>query len=734
MASPSTALGTGPGVFRSARPAFQPHPAACCAAALLVSIVPAAGRAECLAGGISGGVAARVDASVLPVLAPVLRKAIPTRFDVPDTPYTVYECSGFFDDTVVTPHGMVAQVEVRSLELRFETGAVVLDAVADVQVGGVVDLQLCAMPDESGCQLRFSATGVRMHAKLEPSVASCRARMPVTDFAVVPDPAGTVIALDSCGLYDSVWDTVYEWFQDYILQKIATVLGDTVKEKLPPLLEEFTTGLLAEGGDFGKLHVAAMPESIEIAAERAVIVFAGDLRPLAASPCVPTGAALPTEKGGTAPVPSSTAMVSLSVSQSLVQRAVRASWLAGLLCYDSSEFGLDLSTPLDFLAPGVQVDGRIAVVATPSVSLGSGAGGRGVIVRSDSLRADVDLRVPGYETSTLSATLGATLSGTVAIDPALQSLVLDLDDARSEGAVLTAPGTSLAFSAATLDGVVRGSLLPALARYRGRMALLGNLFVTAPVAVRVAGVDVHSASVQADLELFPKDSSDRVPPVAALAARPRSPSQPRFAVELASTDDRTPARFLRHRVRVDRTTDPEIRSGTRVVVSGLADGPHRVELPAMDVDGNESARPATFDVIVDSVEPVVALSGTPQGVLRGNSARIGVSASDDTSPSETLKLSWTLGIAVGGNLPDEPLSSGTLLPGDDLALGMLPEGRRLRVTVTATDEAGNEGSAEAVFFCNPNPTLGCSAAGEPGAAVVPALAALAFRRRRGKAA
>jgi hypothetical protein len=281
--------------------------------------------------------------------------------------------------------------------------------------------------------------------------------------------------------------------------------------------------------------------------------------------------------------------------------------------------------------------------------------------------------------------------------------------------------------------VLKTSLLPALARYRGRLALLGNLFVAAPLATRVANVDVSAARVQVDLEAMARDPGDHTPPVTKLLNPAPQLSQPRFTVEMDSTDDRTPQRFLRHRVTIDGTPDPELRSGEKLVLAGLADGVHQVAITALDVGGNESPTPVSFSLRIDSVKPVVTLVDPPRGVVREGPPAIGFTAADDVTPTAKLAVRWVLSQVVGDNRPDLPLGEGAAVSGGPVQLPDLPEDQIVRVRIIARDEAGNEGEAEASFFKNSAPTLGaCASTGPAG---LPALLlALVVTRRRARRA
>jgi hypothetical protein len=711
------------------RQAGPPLPLALLVATLLL-LAPAAAPAQCVPGGLTGAVSARLDQTLLPVLGPLIQQEVPPSIDIPPTPYTVFTCGGPFDDTVVTPEGVVAHLTTRSVSLKLEAGAVSLDAVVDVALDGRLALQICAAPD-ADCAINATVTGALLHARVEPSVQQCAPKVPISAFTLTVDPAKTQIVLSDC-LYDGLLNTAYSWFSGYIVQTLSTKIGDAVKQKLPPLIESFTTGLIASGYDYRKVHISAAPSQLAITPAGVLVTFDGDLRPIGAPPpswCLNGDEALPPEPGKPAPAPTGAAMVSITTSQPMLERAVRATWLAGGLCYSSTEFALDLSTPLDFLAPGVQVTGRVAVRDAPSVTLGAAGLGVGI----GELAADLFMQVPGSKATELSLSTGATLVGTVAIDPQLQGVVLDLSDAQTTGAVLTAPGTSLAVSAGTLESVLKTSLLPALARYRGRMALLGNLFVAAPLATRVANVTVAADRVQVDLEAMARDPADHTPPVVRLLqpAPALQPVQPRFTIDMASTDDKTPQRFLRHRITVDGTPDPELRSGLKLVLAGLTDGVHQIAITALDVGANESPAPVTFSVRVDSLPPVVTLQDPPRGVIREPSASVAFSASDDVTPASKLSVRWVLSQVVGDDQPDLPLGTGQA-EGGVVQLPEVPEDKIVRVRIIARDEAGNEGEAETSFFRNGAPTMGaCSSAGPAGLPALLVLALLRARRRPG---
>lgn len=677
---------------------------------LLASLWAGSARAECLEGGVSGAAVARIDGALLQLLPPIIVAQIPTRFEVPETTFPVFDCDPPFDPTQITPLHTVVEVEITQLSAAFVEGALQIDAAANLRVRGAIDMQVCALAD-AVCDAELDSQGVAVRATVVPRLQDCELSYEIAELEFLADPAATTSALRDC-TYENLWEFVEEWFADALLELVADELEAWVSEEIPPLLQSLTADLLA--GDFRVYGfvIRAAVEELDIRPGAASVTFAADVRPEGEpAACVPTGAGLPEEDGPAAAEPSSRSMVSLAVSEAMVRRAVRSAWLTGLFCYDSRDYDFDLSSPLDFMAPGVQVEGQVSAGAPPQVVLDGSASG-GVEVQADDVRVEVTLQVPGHAATTMSATTGVALRGDVAIDPAYQSLVVDLREAGATGALVTAPGTSLAFSGQTLESILRTGLLPAYAGIIRSIPLLSNLFVTAPVAVRIASVRVAGQQVEADAELWPMVAGDDTPPETVVAVYPPDPAWVDVPVEMASHDDHTPSRFLQHVVLVDgEPWDEDPLSGERLYIWELLHGPHTMSIQAVDLNGNADPTPEVFEIFVDDLPPEVSFVDPPGGIIRESSVSLDFRASDDTTPAATLGLRYTLGILQDGNQPDLPVAEGALRLGDTLHLGDLPEDVILRVTVLATDEAGNEGEGSVAFVSNPTPTLGCSAVG-----------------------
>lgn len=137
-------------------------------------------------------------------------------------------------------------------------------------------------------------------------------------------------------------------------------------------------------------------------------------------------------------------------------------------------------------------------------------------------------------------------------------------------------------------------------------------------------------------------------------------------------------------------------TGPLLVLPALSDGPHTLALAAVDTAGNHASTSVAFTA--DSTPPVVAI-GAPRGgsVLSGRLGPAPVTAQvQEVNPGQ---LAFT--VAVDGGSPT-PLPSAGLTA--QLPAAALPDGPAT-LTATATDLAGNAGSATAAVVIDNTPPV-----------------------------
>jgi hypothetical protein len=159
---------------------------------------------------------------------------------------------------------------------------------------------------------------------------------------------------------------------------------------------------------------------------------------------------------------------------------------------------------------------------------------------------------------------------------------------------------------------------------------------------------------------------------------------------VAGSDNDTPASQLTFGYSLDGHSFAPV-AGPTITVSNLADGPHTLQVWAIDQAGNADPQPATYTWTVDATPPVITVS--PDIIVEA-----GADGAHVSFPAPTVSDTDAVTLTVAP-------PSGSLFPvGDTL------------VTATATDAAGNQSSASFYVIVR-NTTLSASVnpavAGQP---------------------
>ena len=69
--------------------------------------------------------------------------------------------------------------------------------------------------------------------------------------------------LGACGLYDDLWQIVYDWFREFIISTVTTKLEEAAQEMLPALMESFTQDMLVDGFEIMGMRFDVAPELLD---------------------------------------------------------------------------------------------------------------------------------------------------------------------------------------------------------------------------------------------------------------------------------------------------------------------------------------------------------------------------------------------------------------------------------------------------------------------------------------
>jgi hypothetical protein len=331
----------------------------------------------------------------------------------------------------------------------------------------------------------------------------------------------------------------------------------------------------------------------------------------------------------------------------------------------------------------------------------------------------------------------------IGIDPSTNAFGFDVSAAQvARLDVAGSSGTILNLDPARMDQVVRDTLMPQV------VGQLSALPMTAPVLhsnatpaladtyVVLNSIGTDARYIYAFANLFEAPASDWQNPDTTLAAVPPALTHPGVTlVTVKGTDDLTPTPLLRFQHRFDNGSW-STPSFTHAVWAPATDGQHRVEIAAVDLNGNVDDTPVAYSFEVDAHPPVISFVHAPDPVERTRSFTVDFMASDDRTAVDALQYRW--------RLRKLDTKTGQTVTVKDLGFALGPQHFQVdapsdgsyQLEVAAQDEAGNQSSVQATFAvvadtgCSAAP-VGANAGGQGffGIGIVLAVVLVAIRRR-----
>lgn len=686
-------------------------------------------EAQCPSGVVSRAIGARIDAALADSMLSTLVADFPSEIALPESTFGVFECPSFLDNTTITPRNGQIDLTVNSTEVWIENGNIALRTNIDVSASADLDMIICAAPDAI-CPATFSTQQLAIEAHIHPDVVECRPDISVEDLVIEVDTESTTVELAECGLYGSVANLAYGWFEESIINLVVDRVSELVIQQAPSIVSSFSDELLAGGVDALGFHVDVALEQILVREKDLIVTLGAAVEatepPFACAPDVPpiavTSAELP-------PTPLDRGDVSVAINKPFVDHIVDMAWRQGWLCLDTRDLELiDLSAPLQLLAPDAQMHALVTTPGRPSASFRPFTDGSELSIEVPSLSVDVSIGLTGGVASMISVNGDAVVRGAVQLDPIDRSLMVVPLSITSEGLNVSTSSGPIVLSEEGIEGVVRYTIMPLLEDNLAPLTLLGGLIAEAPVAISLDHLQATTDEIAVAIDIHQVDPNDREPPETILLQGPTTPTPTRAKFQMSSIDNSPPYRQLRHQVTLDGIAEEELRNGRNIVLSGLTAGPHRVTLAAVDLNGNMDPEPVIVDLIVDDTPPTIELIDAPRGIIRDDEVVIAHRTSDDLSPTHAIRVDYRVGIVAKTAAPDLIIQRGSVLPGEPLVVAGLAEDEVFRVQLTAIDEAGNETTVETGFGVNVEPTWSCAAL--PGSWMSLLGLFLLLRRRR----
>ncbi len=699
---------------------------------LSLCAAPSAALAVCPPDLVSEAVQARLSQTAIDVLRDPLAQSLPETYDMPVMSATLVEGGIGFDPTTITMRNGVANVVLKSLDITLAQGELVIDLTADITGTADVDLVITALPNAT-CVASVDADAATVHARIAPRSNACVLEFPFNELTPIVDPEAVDLQVGGCSLYGDVATLAYDYMRETIVEYALEQIVTYVEEAVPAWLQTFSSQMFQDGFVAAGMRWRVMPEDVGVSPAALGLTFAGGVSAeVGRHACLPPGAKMPAVPAseGIDPPLDPAAMVSVAASRPFVARATQAAWLAGWLCFDSREYGVDVSAFTAEIIPGIDLSFAVAALSPPTVAFEPGPAGI-VDISVDVLAASI-YAGEGDDTALIASTTAAAMvQATVSLDPGTQAVMLEPRGMEMSEAVIDLAGSNeLLITEERLQGFIENVVLPSFVGSVNAIPVTTGMLVGAPAAMALDELYLTPNHLIADLELWPVDADDDQPPFTIIHNPPALLPAEGGQLDAASLDDVTPARFLRHLVTIDGVAEEAPRAGSVILLEDLVGGVHEIEVAAVDLTGNVDPSPVSLFVTIDDVPPMLHLSQQPLGVTEDGEVLVDILPVDDRTPSGSIALRYVASVISRRDLPDRVLREGPLAAGEPLVLTDLPDGEVVRIEIFGRDLAGNEGSAQTAVAVVLAPAFGCAAAPGLWPLALLALARLLVRRRR----
>jgi long-subunit fatty acid transport protein len=735
------------------RPAFRSAllSSSCLVAAALAAVSPAAWAEP-----VPSAVASRISPRGLRFLEDQVNQLAPTSLTMPDLSHDLSSFCGS-EPTTVYISGARATLHLDALEVIPDQDKLTLriqidlDAEADTRVTNA----LSCLGGEISCHMRVAAQDAQVSVTLDVLGDAGGVFARFDSAQVQLTPALLQVDATGCALGNTITQVVDTW-KSYVVAmakpQIEQMISDQLSPRLSEAMSQVTTRL---GGFMSGFHYALSlsglltdPDGVTVRADVDLDWLGNTAACLPQVPVARPNAPVAPDFGG------SDAHVGVAISTDLVNRALDAVWRSGRMCADAQTIanlldGLNVPQLINILLElplNTEVDLAARADVPPVLrATGSSPAGLRASVDFDHVTVVVFLRYPDGTTGQIEVAAQAGVDVDLGLASDTNAFSLQVSDMHVKRVdIVGSTGVLFRLDSARLEQVARDLVLPKLADKLSSLPLsapvlsasLSPLLAQIYVLLNDVGADDHYIYAFVDLFLFggddrqaPETSIDGIPPVVVHAGMAH--------LLVAGTDDRTPARLLRYRSRLDGGTWSAPSYDRNVWVTAT-DGRHSVEVVAVDLNGNVDPTPVMYVFEVDGHPPDLQIIRKPADIERGRSIEVELAGHDDRTSVDKLAYRWRLRrvneqTALTETVSDIPFQTATTkfkipLPGDG----------SYALELAVSDEAGNLTSTELHFAavldtsCAALPAGGLGPAGTGRAALPLVLAILALCARRAR--
>ncbi len=695
-----------------------------------------------------GALRLRVNDKGLAFIGEQVRPLVPKSVAIPAIKKSVLDWPVAKSDAIVETTLQPAQIKLHDLTLSISGDALQVRGKADVSTSGPVTVHNAYMGvGTANCRADVNIKDLELVVGIKFTTNGGRITTKVTEALITLDNDKSKLALEKCTL-GNILTTVVTFLRKHFMGAIQAGVAKIAKSKIPALVsakldESIRITKQVKGfqvtGTLDALSTDSLGVEVGLGAGVGLVSEShppclGKVNTKAPVSCT---SVQPTLK------PAVDAMFGVGVSQQIINHGLHAAWRSGMLCVDSERITSPLLTDnLSKLAPALglpastRLDFSLRLLTAPRVSMTSDGG---MALQIDPMLLRLVMDPPKGPRNEMIISAGMTVAVAPWINPEDNSVSLDVKSMNISRLEMQPPagsaGKAITLDVARLNRFITTVAVPMIKERLSGSPISPSVIAVKSFLVELKRVDVGNGFIAAYVNGHrPVLGKDRNRPETTLSGTlPPLVGPGVLSIKARGTDDQTPAALMRFSARVDRGkwTTPAYGGRLQIAVSG---GQHRVEVVAVDQDGNRDLTPAVYSVLVDDKAPQLQTWDMPDPVVTADAITIGFDGRDDRTAKGKL-------LYVAQLFRNNPADGGTdLVEHQTLGAGVnsatfkLREDGTYRVRVTVKDEAGNVTSTDAGFLYDPT---GCSisraAGGElPPAGLVLALLLLAARRRRAR--
>ncbi len=669
-------------------------------------------------------VAVRINSSGLDFVAQKVEALLPTEVAVPALDAVVVDWPMTADDARVQTDPMAAAINLRDFRLYFAGPNLHIAMHADISAGGPVKvLNPYASFGSADCQANLQLNNLHIDIGAQVTTGG-RVQVTVNDALITFDES-SIIALEGCTL-GNILTKVVGFIRNHFMTQVEGKLQDIAKAKIPQLVQAKLSEAIGFEGEIKGFTYAAELEAIDSDPYGVEVILGAELGlpvPTTPPPCLagvaPERLAPPASCTGIMPRldKQQPAMFGAGVSETLVNNILHSAWRSGMLCMTSEELLHNkpaLAGALNALTSGLGMpDARLGfafqVKQPPYLRLSESAASLELNEAHLQISLVPKSGAPGELTieTNLVVQVNPTIApraGTVGID--LRRIAVRKLKVVGKGGVAGLP-----LDAARVERFLEVVLVPALQQKVAGMALSPAVIGFDAYLVDLKAIRIRDGFLGAYADVYePQETDDRISPETALVEGPGGLVGPQMVtVYVAGQDNETPASLMRYSYRVDGGAWSEPSFGRRIDTASTS-GVHRVEVVAVDLQGNSDESPLFLEFEVDADPPAVQIVRRPPQLVDGDVAQVTFHGIDGRTPAAGLSFQVQLfRVPDGGGVP-EVIETRPYLVNVDRARFEGLENGVYRIRVTARDEAGNVSSEDAGFAVEQG---GCSLGGRP---------------------